>query len=105
MKKLLSLLAVLTLAVATMGISTCATTGSSILSNPAVQAEIAAAEQIALHFAEQWITTGKLGATRSLRSSGAQSQMAKAKATIKANYPNMPDNMINDIVAAKFAGL
>jgi hypothetical protein len=103
MKKLLALLAIITIGLSFQSCGTLTTNAQQIWSNPAIQAQLAAAEQMAIQFYHTWITT-HLGASRNLKSPSTQSGMASARAAIKAKYPDMPDSVISNIVTAKFAG-
>jgi hypothetical protein len=105
MKILYSLVAVALLALtscATNPFSNVGTDVKNFWNSPAVQAEIASAEQIAENFFLNWFTT-HLGATRNAKSASGQSVINGATAAIKAQHPDMPDSVARNIATAKFA--
>jgi hypothetical protein len=83
--------------------TTAGTDLTNLWNSPAVQAEIANAERIAMDFFANWFAT-HLGASRNARSTSGQSAINGATAAIRAQHPDMPDSVARNIAAAKFAG-
>lgn len=103
MKQILLFITCLAVAAFTLGNdgtagSGCQNNVSAWLNNPGTQSVITDAENIATQFFVNWVS--HLGGSRGSKA-GA---MAAARSAIKARYPQMPDNIVNDIVAAKFSG-
>lgn len=93
-----TLIAILVAAV----LSSCTTTDfQNVINSPQVQALITQAEQFAIQFAENWITS-HIGASRSLKSTGMQSGIQQCKAQLVSQY-HLPDNVAGDIATASFA--
>jgi hypothetical protein len=80
------------------------TTASDFWNNTGIQEQIKAAQEIALQFAIDWFNANKFFAKKSLKRTTSQFSAENAAiSTIRSKYPDMPPNLVKDIVKAKFA--
>ncbi len=71
--------------------------------NPAVQAEVASAEQLAIQLAQEWLAQHRGVSARSAATGPDQSGVQEVESKVHAKYPNLPPNIVHDIVVTKFA--